>query len=74
MLGNLHVRFGGGNAETCHLATRCVPTLRGGYERALYSDEIEHYISKALTQRLERTNGIVRQLSWTMASATKQVQ
>jgi hypothetical protein len=28
---------------------------------ALCSDEIEHYISKALTQRLERTNGIVRQ-------------
>lgn len=31
-----------------------------GYERVL-SDEIDHYISKALTQRLERTNGIVRQ-------------
>jgi len=25
----------------------------GGYERALCSDEIEHYISKALTQRVE---------------------
>jgi hypothetical protein len=24
-------------------------------------DEVEHYISKALTQRLERTNGIMRQ-------------
>lgn len=24
-------------------------------------DEVEHYISKALTQRLERTNGILRQ-------------
>ena len=31
-----------------------------GYERVL-PDEIEHYISKALTQRSERTNGIVRQ-------------
>jgi IS1 family transposase len=31
-----------------------------GYERVL-DDEVEHYISKALTQRLERTNGIVRQ-------------
>jgi insertion element IS1 protein InsB len=28
---------------------------------ALCSDEIEHYISKALTQRVERTLGIVRQ-------------
>jgi IS1 family transposase len=45
----------------------------GGYKQALCHDEIEHYISKALTQRSERTNGIVRQLSWTMASATKQV-
>lgn len=33
----------------------------GGYERALCSDEIEHYISKALSQRVERTNGIMRQ-------------
>ena len=31
-----------------------------GYERIL-DDQVEHYISKALTQRLERTNGIVRQ-------------
>ncbi len=31
-----------------------------GYERVL-PDEVDHYISKALTQRLERTNGIVRQ-------------
>jgi IS1 family transposase len=31
------------------------------YERALCSNEIKHYISKALTQRVERTNGIVRQ-------------
>ena len=31
-----------------------------GYERVL-PDETEHYISKGLTQRLERTNGIVRQ-------------
>jgi IS1 family transposase len=32
----------------------------GGYER-VFGDEVEHYISKALTQRLERTNGILRQ-------------
>ena len=32
-----------------------------GYERALCHDEIEHYISKALTQRVERTNGTLRQ-------------
>ncbi len=32
----------------------------GGYERVL-PNEVEHYISKALTQRLERTNGILRQ-------------
>lgn len=31
-----------------------------GYERAL-PDEVDHYISKVLTQRLERTNGIMRQ-------------
>ena len=32
-----------------------------GYERVLRDDEIEHYISKVLTQRLERTNGSLRQ-------------
>lgn len=32
----------------------------GGYERVL-PDEVDHYISKVLTQRLERTNGILRQ-------------
>jgi IS1 family transposase len=31
-----------------------------GYGRVL-PDEVDHYISKALTQRLERTNGILRQ-------------
>ena len=31
-----------------------------GYGRVL-PEEVEHYISKTLTQRLERTNGIVRQ-------------
>lgn len=31
-----------------------------GYERVL-PDEVDHFISKALTQRLERTNGTVRQ-------------
>ena len=33
----------------------------GGYERVLCNDEIEHYISKALTQRVERSNGTLRQ-------------
>lgn len=32
----------------------------GGYERIL-PPEVEHYIGKDKTQRLERTNGIVRQ-------------
>lgn len=32
----------------------------GGYERVL-GDEIEHIISKKNTQKLERTNGILRQ-------------
>jgi len=32
----------------------------GGYERLL-PPEIEHYIGKDRTQRLERTNGIIRQ-------------
>ncbi len=32
----------------------------GGYERVL-PPEVEHYITKSRTQRLERTNGIVRQ-------------
>lgn len=32
-----------------------------GYERVLCDDELEHYISKVLTQRLERTNGSLRQ-------------
>lgn len=31
-----------------------------GYGRML-PNEVEHYVSKALTQRLERTNGVVRQ-------------
>jgi IS1 family transposase len=33
----------------------------GGYERVLRDDEVEHYIGKVLTQRLERTNGCLRQ-------------
>ena len=33
----------------------------GGYERVLRNDEVEHYIGKILTQRLERTNGCFRQ-------------
>jgi IS1 family transposase len=32
----------------------------GGYERVL-SSKLDHFISKALTQRLERTNGTLRQ-------------
>ena len=44
-----------------------------GYERVL-PDEVEHYISKALTQRSERTNGIVRRANWTLASETKQMR
>lgn len=32
----------------------------GGYERVLPS-QIQHYIGKDKTQRLERTNGIIRQ-------------
>ncbi len=32
----------------------------GGYERVL-PPEIQHYVGKDKTQRLERTNGIVRQ-------------
>ena len=31
-----------------------------GYER-VRSDEVDHYISKVLTQRVELTNGIIRQ-------------
>lgn len=31
-----------------------------GYERVL-PNEVDHYVSKVLTQRLERTNGILRQ-------------
>ena len=31
-----------------------------GYQRVL-PEEVDHYVSKVLTQRLERTNGIMRQ-------------
>ncbi|HCF27851.1 MAG TPA: hypothetical protein DEV81_11785 [Cyanobacteria bacterium UBA11049] len=41
-----------------------------GYERML-ADEVEYYISKALTQRLERINSILRNSDRTVASATK---
>lgn len=41
-----------------------------GYERVL-CDRIDHYISKLLTQRLERTNGIIRQQTLAVASPTK---
>ena len=33
----------------------------GGYKRVLSKEEINHYIGKEGTQRLERTNGILRQ-------------
>lgn len=45
----------------------------GGYERVLRDLEIEHYISKALTQRVERTNGILRSSNGSLASTTEQV-
>lgn len=32
-----------------------------GMSECCASDEVEHYISKVLTQRLERTNGTLRQ-------------
>jgi IS1 family transposase len=41
-----------------------------GYEQALPS-EVDHYLSKILTQRLERINGTLRQLSRTLASTTE---
>jgi len=44
-----------------------------GYKRVL-PDEVDHYIGKALTQRLERTNGIVRQQTGRTASTTKQIR
>jgi insertion element IS1 protein InsB len=44
-----------------------------GYERALCNNEIEHYISKTLTQRVERTNGILRGSNGSLASTTEQV-
>ena len=33
----------------------------GGYERVLPDDEVDRFVSKVLTQRLERTNGSLRQ-------------
>jgi len=45
----------------------------GGYERVLRNDEVEHYISKVLTQRLERTNGCLRQQTGRTASTTEQI-
>ena len=33
----------------------------GGYERVLPNDEVDHFITKVLTQRLERINGSLRQ-------------
>jgi insertion element IS1 protein InsB len=36
--------------------------------------EVDHYISKVLTQRLERTNAILRQQTLSLASTTKQMR
>jgi hypothetical protein len=35
--------------------------------------EVDHYISKPLTQRLERTNGTLRQQTERAVSTTKQI-
>lgn len=43
----------------------------GGYERGLRDLESEHYINKALTQRVERTNGILRSSNRSLASTTE---
>ncbi|OWY63407.1 hypothetical protein B7486_53305 [cyanobacterium TDX16] len=43
----------------------------GGYERVLRDLESEHYINKALTQRVERTNGILRSSNRSLASTTE---
>ncbi|MDV2997185.1 MAG: hypothetical protein N4J56_006890 [Chroococcidiopsis sp. SAG 2025] len=43
-----------------------------GYERVLPT-EVDHYISKLLTQRLERTNGIIRYSNRTLAPTTTQI-
>ena len=44
----------------------------GGYERVL-PPEVQHHIGKDKTQRLERTNGIIRQQTPALASTTQQV-
>ena len=44
----------------------------GGYERVL-PPEIQHSVGRDKTQRLERTNGIVRQQTLSLASTTEQV-
>ena len=44
----------------------------GGYERVL-PPEVEHHIDKARTQRLERTNGILRYSNRKMASSAEQI-
>ena len=44
----------------------------GGYERVL-PPEVEHHIGKGRTQRLERTNGILRYSSRKMASSAEQI-
>lgn len=43
-----------------------------GYERVL-PIEADHYITKALTQRLERTNGTLRQQTGRLASTAEQI-
>ena len=44
----------------------------GGYERVL-PPEVQHHIGRDKTQRLERTNGIIRQQTPALASTTEQV-
>jgi len=44
-----------------------------GYQRVL-PEEVDHYISKVLTQRLQRTNGMGAPTDRTLASTAKQVR
>lgn len=44
----------------------------GGYKRVL-PHEVKHHVGKERTQRLERTNGILRYSNRTMASSAEQI-
>jgi hypothetical protein len=63
LAGRLPYRTSGSEGECRNVAmvTCSYPTLRVGYERVLSDDEVDRFISKVLTQRLERTNGFLRQ-------------